>query len=204
MPAILLTNVCTALGHVNGARGTAVGIDVDPHGMSLHILFLPYADDSLLAEFFEVDDLYILCTRPPACVLFHRHNATHSAFTGLEPNVIPVFPLEKSITIKGYSVRRTQVPICPAFSLTDYKVQGSTLTTAVLDLKDDPTIGGKDSHRKYCSTYVQLSRLRASDGLNLLQRIDMEDLRFQPDPDLLVEMTRLFALEQETMAWWAK
>jgi hypothetical protein len=34
MPTILLTNICTALGQVNGARGIAVGIVVDPTGMS--------------------------------------------------------------------------------------------------------------------------------------------------------------------------
>jgi hypothetical protein len=50
--------------------------------------------------------------------------------------------------------------MCPAFSLTDYKVQGSTLTTAVLDLKDDPTSKGRDHHKKYCSTNVQLLRLQ--------------------------------------------
>jgi hypothetical protein len=33
MPAILLTNICTALGQVNGARGIASGIVVDPTGM---------------------------------------------------------------------------------------------------------------------------------------------------------------------------
>jgi hypothetical protein len=33
MPAILLTNICTPLGQVNGARGTASGIVVDPTGM---------------------------------------------------------------------------------------------------------------------------------------------------------------------------
>jgi hypothetical protein len=33
MPAILLTNTCTALGQVNGARGIASGIVVDPTGM---------------------------------------------------------------------------------------------------------------------------------------------------------------------------
>jgi hypothetical protein len=36
MPTILLTNVCTALGQVNGARGIASGIVVDPTGMSLY------------------------------------------------------------------------------------------------------------------------------------------------------------------------
>jgi hypothetical protein len=36
MPAILLTNICTALAQVNGARGIASGIVVDPTGMSLY------------------------------------------------------------------------------------------------------------------------------------------------------------------------
>src|ERR1017187_2492987 len=112
-----------------------------------------------------MDDLYILCTKPPACVLFRQDNSKKSNFDDLEVNVVPVFPLERSITIKGYSVRRKQVPMCPAFSLTDYKVQGSTLTTAVLDLKDDPATKGQDHHKKYCSTYVQLSRLQSLDGL---------------------------------------
>jgi len=150
-----------------------------------------------------MDDLYILCTKPPACILFKRENSKHSEFENLEAKVIPVFPLERSITIKGYSVRRKQVPMCPAFSLTDYKVQGSTLTTAVLDLKDDPAAKGQDHHKKYCSTYVQLSRLQSLDGLYLLQKISMDDLRFCPDDRLLSEMKRLRALERETMAAWA-
>jgi hypothetical protein len=120
----------------------------------------------------------------------------------LDPTVMPVFPLERSITLKGYSVRRKQVPVCPAFCLTDYKVQGSTLTTAILDIKDDPTIRGQDRHKKYCSTYVQLSRLRSLKGLHLLQKIEMKDLRFGPEPRLLSEMQRLQELEKETIDAW--
>ncbi|KAJ5082332.1 hypothetical protein N7532_011375 [Penicillium argentinense] len=84
----------------------------------------------------------------------------------------------------------------------DYKVQGSTLASAILDLKDDPTIRGLDRHRKFCSTYVQLSRLRSSEGLHLLQRLDMKDLQFGPDPRLLSEIQRLQELEKQTMAAW--
>jgi hypothetical protein len=32
MPAVVLTNICTPLGQVNRAAGTAVGIVVDPSG----------------------------------------------------------------------------------------------------------------------------------------------------------------------------
>ena len=94
--------------------------------------------------------------------------------------------------------------MCPAFSLTDYKVQGSTLTTAVLDLKNDPTARGHDKHKKFCSMYVQLSRLRSLSGLHLLQKIDMNDLEFRPHDDLVAEMGRLHQLEQETLASWAR
>jgi hypothetical protein len=67
--------------------------------------------------------------------------------------------------------------MCLAFGLTNYKVQGLTPITAVLDLKDNPTAKGQDGYKKYCSTYVQLSRLRSLDGLHFLRGINMEDLR---------------------------
>jgi len=151
-----------------------------------------------------MDDLYILCTKYPACVLFQQENSNHPAFENLEAKVIPVFPIERSIKIRQYSVRRKQVPICSAFSLTDYKVQGSTLTTAVLDLKDNPKVRGQNEHKKFCSTYVQLSRLRSLNGLHLLQKINMNDLQFRPHDGLVAEMERLRKLEQETLASWAR
>jgi hypothetical protein len=91
--------------------------------------------------------------------------------------------------------------MCPAFSLTDYKIQGSTLSIAVLDLKDDPSIKG-DRHKKYCSAYVQLTRLRSLNGLYLLQKLSMDDLQFRPDPKLLKEMERLRNLDRETRTFW--
>ena len=90
----------------------------------------------------------------------------------------------------------------PSFSLTDYKVQGATLAAAILDLKNDPTIRGRDRHQKFCSLYVQLSRLQSSKGLCLLQKLDMADIQFGPDPRLSTELERLRELEKETIAAW--
>ncbi|KAJ5724861.1 hypothetical protein N7493_006589 [Penicillium malachiteum] len=115
---------------------------------------------------------------------------------------MPIFPIERSITVKGLSVRRKQIPVCPAFCLTDYKVQGSTLSAAILDLKNDAARRGQDSHRQYCSLYVQISRLRSFRGLHLLQMVTTDDLYFSPDPDLLVEMERLRDLQARTLAAW--
>ena len=90
--------------------------------------------------------------------------------------------------------------MCPAFSLTDYKIQGSTLSIAILDLKQNTLGRRQDNHKNYCSTYVQLSRLQSLDGLYLLQKIDMEDLRFRPHHQLLLEMTRLKELQHKTIS----
>ncbi|CEO59597.1 hypothetical protein PMG11_04269 [Penicillium brasilianum] len=185
MPTMVLTNICTPAGLVNGATGEAVGVVVDPE-----------------ASFHELDDLYIFCTKPPACLLFKPNRPRSVSIHPLDRNVFPIFPLETSITVKGYSVRRKQVPICPAFCLTDYKVQGATLTSAILDLKDNPKSRRQDSHRKYCSTYVQLSRLRSLAGLRLLQPVEMRDLQHGPDPQLLHEMQRLQALQLDTLTAW--
>jgi hypothetical protein len=155
-----------------------------------------------LAGFHELDDLYIFCTKPPACLLFKPNRSKSVPFGSLDEDILPIFPFEASITVKGYSVRRKQIPICPAFCLTDYKIQGATLASAILDLKNDSGNRRRDSHRKYCSTYVQLSRLRSLTGLYLLRPIDMNDLRHGPDPQLLHEMQRLHTLELETLHTW--
>jgi hypothetical protein len=155
-----------------------------------------------LADFYKIDELNTACTKPPVCILFKHDRQKVSAFEDLDPSIMPVFPLQRSIAVKGYSVRRKQVPMCPGFCLTDYKVQGSTLTTAILDLKNDPTIRGRDRHQKFCSLYVQLSRLQSSKGLYLLQKLDMADIQFGPDPRLLAELERLRALENETITAW--
>ncbi|KAJ5198759.1 uncharacterized protein N7498_007876 [Penicillium cinerascens] len=185
MPTMLLTNICTPAGLVNGATGEAVGVVVDPD-----------------ADFHELDELYTFCTKPPACLLFKPSRSKSISLPSLSENVLPIFPLEASITVKGFSVRRRQVPICPAFCLTDYKIQGTTLESAILDLKNDRKIRGQDAHRRFCSTYVQLSRLRSLAGLHLLQPIEMSDLQHAPDPQLLGEMQRLRALELNTLAAW--
>lgn len=63
-----------------------------------------------LADFYEIDDLYILCTKPPACVLIEQHRSAASVFEGLAPAIVPVFPLERSITVKGPQETSPYVP----------------------------------------------------------------------------------------------
>lgn len=117
---------------------------------------------------------------------------------------MPIFPIERSISVKGLSVRRKQIPIFPAFCLVDYKVQGSTLSAAILDLKNDTARRGQDSHRK--STAPFTFNFPGCDLLKVSiysKKISTDDLRFSPDPDLIVVMERLCGLEAKTLAAWA-
>lgn len=104
VPAVILTNICTPLGQVNGAAGTTIGIVVDLTGK----LVIRWQEDASsnpsVAEFFEIDDLYIMCTKPPVCVLFKQDKSKAADFQDLETSIVPIFPLERSITLKGYSV----------------------------------------------------------------------------------------------------
>jgi hypothetical protein len=156
---MILANVNSSVGLVNGCRGIATGVILEPD-----------------AEFFALDDIHILCAKPPRCVLFKRVSEHKTSFEHLDEGIIPVFPIERSLTINSYSIRRKQVPMCAAFSLTDYKVQGQAFTKAILDLKNGTGARGWDSHRKFCSRYIQLSRLTSFAGLHLLQKLEMSDL----------------------------
>ena len=65
--------------------------------------------------------------------------------------------------------------------------------------------GGKggDSHRYFCPVYVQVSRFTTLQGLYLLEDIRSSDVSFKPHQDLATEMSRLQALEIQTVARWS-
>jgi hypothetical protein len=122
IPAMMLTDACTLLGQVNGATGTAVGVVSGPRS-KWYVQFLLQKfsmlinTEPLLAVFFEIHDLYVMSTKPPACVLFKYDTPRFTRFDGLDYSITPIFPSENSIFWKGYSIRRRQVSLCPAFFL---------------------------------------------------------------------------------------
>jgi hypothetical protein len=104
--------------------------------------FLSLITRSRLASFHELDELYTFYIKPLACLLFKPSRSKSISLYSLSENALSIFPLEASITIKGFLVRRRQVPIYLAFCLTAYKVQGTTPESAILDLKNNRKIRG--------------------------------------------------------------
>ena len=158
---------------------------------------------SLLAQFFDYSNNTTFCTKPPKCILFRPDNPKHPAFRDLDTNIFPIFPIDRSVRIKNFSVRRRQVPMCPAFCLTDYKVQGKTLPMAIVDLGTDGSSRGQNAHRYFCSAYVQLGRPRSWEDLALLRKVTAKDLSFKPHHKLLSLNDELRRLENDTISSWA-
>jgi hypothetical protein len=104
-------------------------------------------------------------------------------------------------SMPGLSFYRHQVPLTLGFAFTDYKSQGSTFNSLILDLVFGKQ-RGVDQHGKWTSINVQLGRVKSLSGVWLREPITLEDVSFTPHADLRVELSRLEALEQQTLASW--
>jgi hypothetical protein len=148
----------------------------------------------------------VLCTLPPKCLLFEQDqqaSTINTIFPELSSTATPIFCSSGPVKIGNMSVTRHQVPVTPAWAITDYKVQGSTYEAVTLDLHRQ-SITSKDgsSHKRYCSCYVQLTRVPSLQNLFLLQRITLNDVNGKPDKLLLVEDERIAQLAAFTEVAW--
>jgi len=101
------------------------------------------------------------------------------------------------------SITRHQVPVTPAWAITDYKVQSLTCDAVTLDLhRKNTERRDSSSYQIYCSVYVQLSRVRSLQDLHLLQALTLEDLKNKPDKLLILEDQRLTRLAESTRIAW--
>lgn len=144
----------------------------------------------------------ILCSRLPICVLLQRPKKSTSLFPYLPNDIFPVFPTKSTLTIRGISVSRLQIPMTPGFAVTDYKIQGATFRSALLDLRRGSKINGSGGHKRFCSTYVQLSRRQSLDGVQLLERIQLEDIDNQPHSMLVETSEKLDKISAHTLESW--
>lgn len=134
-------------------------------------------------------------------MLLQRQHPLKAAFPELSANVFPLFPVKSTVSLQGISINRMQIPLTPAFAVTDYKVQGATFKTAILDLQRGQ-FANNVSHKSFCSTYVQLSRLQSLEGVQLLQTISLKDINNQPNPRLPQATTELDVLSRNTVDSW--
>jgi len=183
-PVIITANIATELGLVNGT-------------MAYIIAVIQHPDDDVNVEATTGARHLIRLSRPPECVLVRilRREMRHNQLHDLEADIIPIFPITRNVSLVGVgSFARTQIPLVPAFAITDFKVQGKTFEEGlVVDLTKPPT-----GCRNTQSPYVLLSRVKRFQDLTILRFFDRSILDSPQDPDLLALEERLDVLAEET------
>lgn len=111
-------------------------------------------------------------------------------------DVVPVFPQTSSFIYKlreswqKVCIYHSQLPWIPAWAFTDYRVQGSTLNAAVIDLA---------SAHGLQNGYVMLSRVKSFSRLGILHWFSPHRVVSKIQEDLRHEIDRLEALNDETI-----
>ena len=95
------------------------------------------------------------------------------------------------------TVHETQLPITAAYACTDYRAQGQTLPSAIIDISSPPT-----GALSLFNLYVALSRSKGRDDIRILRDFDSKWFRKGHDERLLLEDDRLQNLDMETTEWW--
>lgn len=158
IPVVVNKNTNTSLGLVNGKEGVAVNVVIDPTSSVTHI----------------AQDVWVVSRPPRAILISFPGDMRHKPIEDFEANVLPIFPqpvghveIKDSKGIK-VAVARTQVPVTPAFAITDYKCQGRTFERIAVDFETTRNCFGQ---KDYASITVPLSRVKTLSGLSLIRGV---------------------------------
>ncbi len=153
-----------------------------------------------LASYTRLNDNTLLSLHPPTYILLHTESALMVLFPNLPHNIYPIFPVKSTVTAKRTRLNRKQIGISPGFAYTEYKVQGAMFKSATLDLRRKTIKKTTESHKRFCSIYVQLSRVQSLEGVSLLEPISLDDINDQPHHELQTEDERLQKLGDITLS----
>ena len=144
------------------------------------------SEGHLIKILWESDEL----GRRYAKCAYVRIEGSNVKIPGLDPNVVPIFPVKTYFKFQGnrgqYSIVRDQLPLVPAYSFTDYKCQGRTLDAAIVDLNDA---------RSLQNVYVMLSRCRTLKNLAILQPFSFKKIYNHLSEEFRREFYRLEAMD---------
>lgn len=77
----------------------------------------------------------------PTAIFFALLNGATLKLQGVVSGTVPVFPLTKKFklgTKPGTTIKRTQFSLAPAYAFTDFKAQGQTMETVIVNLAKPP------------------------------------------------------------------
>lgn len=193
MPVVVNKNTHLGLKVSNGAAYTAVDV----------ILDRAYPG-------YSISENIIIHFGPPAAIVLVSESTKHLHFVGMPPGTILITPLSAKLECQRKrpwqrtDVTRRGLPCAAAFACTDYKVQGRTLDTVVVELRGTRTMNVEGrvvpSRCDPYSLYVQLSRCRSLKGIMLLSKAREMDIIGNTVPENMIEAEkRLEELSEATV-----
>jgi hypothetical protein len=180
MKVMVLMNIDTDSDLANGSRGIVADIILDPREV---------VNERLSRKVF--------LSYPPAAILFTPLFGAKKTLPGLPQGTIPIFPSRRSFTLKGVTntvIEREQYALTPAYAFTDYKAQGQTMESVIIDLGKPPS-----GRLTAFNTYVALSRGRGRKTIRLLRDFDEKLFTTHPSEELRKEDERLDNLAELTL-----
>ena len=197
MPVILTQNIATELGLINGINGI--------------FRQLVYREESVstetLSEIFPNNTRYI--RRPIYALIEITKSKIECKLDGLQKKLIPIPLVEQTFRVDivdilpkdknpkssqktVLSIKRSALPLVPAYCITTHKSQGQTLNKVVIDLK----LPNKTDD--IAAVYVPLSRVKRLVDLAILRLFDYKVLLMKPNKSQAAEMERLDQLYMNT------
>lgn len=180
MKSMVLLNIATDADLANGTRGTVVDIILNASED------IPHPNETNVRLHY-----------PPAVILFRPLYEQNKKIAGLPDGVLPIFPTRKKFSLPGHDnvmILREQYALTPTYAFTDYKSQGQTIESVIVDLGRPPS--GKLSA---FNAYVALSRSRGRSTIRLLRDFDDNLFTIHPHEGLRREDERLSVLEADTI-----
>jgi hypothetical protein len=151
-PVMVTLNIHTDLDIANGVRGVIEGVVLDERERIMT----------------TKENHTVRLSFPPRYVLVRLDRTKAPTLKGLEQNVIPIEPLNKTFSINKNgtptTVNRSQLPLTLAYAFTDYRSQGQTLHPVIIDIGSPPY-----GRLTPFNIYVALSRGTGRDNIRLLR-----------------------------------
>ena len=194
MPVILTQNIATELGLINGINGIFRQLVYHEESVSTETL----------SEIFPNNTRYI--RRPIYALIEINKSKIECKLEGLQEKLIPIPLVEQTFRVDilpkdknskssqktVLSIKRSALPLVPAYCITTHKSQSQTLNKVVIDLK----LPNKTDD--IAAVYVPLSHVKRLVDLSILRQFDYKVLLMKPNKSQVAEMERLDQLYMNT------
>lgn len=113
----------------------------------------------MAASYIWITSYILLFFHQLYCILLYTDLPLTIPFLGLPSNIYLIFLIRLVVTVKMTSVNKDQIRLTPGFVFTKYKVQEAIFKSAVLNLQHKSKKREKESSKRFCFIYIQLSWL---------------------------------------------